>query len=439
MSGAGSVRQSVWSVADVGVSSLTNYIAVVAIARSVTSVGFGAFALANLIFVLFTGLFRALTCEPLLIRHSASDRQNVRDAARWSSGTSLSLGVLASALLIVGAGALADGESRSALFAVALVLPGLLVQDNLRFSMLGAKMARAATVNDLVWACTQGVFFVLMALNAQSDLFTLILVWGLSGNLAAVVGAYQMRLVPHVGAVRRWFEVHGRLARGLATDFLSMTLATQATLYVTGAIVGIAAMGALRGAQMLIGPVLVLVTGFRVIALSQGPKLRVTAYSRLPLATAGMSATLGVIAGIFLLALVTLPDSIGTSLLGDSWQGVSRLLPAVGVGTIGAAVAAAPLFGLRVLADARRTLRARRVDAPMTLVLGVAGAIIGGALGAAGGLALAKLLASGFWWYEFWQSYRANEGSEEGGSTHEGDFSEGVSAATEFDSQTPGP
>lgn len=435
MSGRGSVRQGVWSIADVGVSSLTNYIAVVAIARSVTADSFGAFALANLIFVLCTGLFRALTCEPLLIRHAASDREDIRAAARWSSGTSLALGLLASALLTVGAVALAKEEARSALLAVALVLPGLLVQDNLRFSMLGAKMARSATVNDLIWACTQGFFFVVFAINSRSDLFTLILVWGLSGNLAAIVGAYQMHLVPRVGAARRWFEVYGRLARGLAMDFLSMTIATQTILYVTGAIVGIAAMGALRGAQMLVGPVLVLVTGFRVVALSQGPRLRDTAYSRLPLATAGMAGTLVVIALIFLLVLVALPDSIGIGLLGDSWQGISELLPAVGIGTIGATVAAAPLFGLRVLSDARRTLRARRVDAPVTLALGLGGALGAGALGAAVGLALAKFIAAGFWWYEFWQSYRANERSE-GASAFGGEFGVGDSAVR-LDTQPP--
>jgi hypothetical protein len=51
----------------------------------------------------------------------------------------------------------------------------------------------------------------------------------------------------------------------------------------------------------------------------------------------------------------------------------------------GQALAAGPIVGLRVLADARSSLRVRLLESPVGLVLGVGGAFAGGAAGAAWG------------------------------------------------------
>ena len=60
--------------------------------------------------------------------------------------------------------------------------------------------------------------------------------------------------------------------------------------------------------------------------------------------------------------------------------------------------------GLRVLADARRSLRGRVVDAGGQVVFGVLGAIVGGASGAAGGLAAGLALGSAAYWLLFVRS-----------------------------------
>ena len=65
-----------------------------------------------------------------------------------------------------------------------------------------------------------------------------------------------------------------------------------------------------------------------------------------------------------------------------------------------------PEIGLRVLADARRSLRARTVEAVSQTVGGVYGAWKLGALGSVTGLALGGILGVVAHWWMFWASLR---------------------------------
>jgi hypothetical protein len=58
-------------------------------------------------------------------------------------------------------------------------------------------------------------------------------------------------------------------------------------------------------------------------------------------------------------------------------------------------------MGLRVLQAAQRSLVARCIVAAAVLVGGVVGATVAGALGAAGGLAVANGIGTAIWWYSF--------------------------------------
>jgi O-antigen/teichoic acid export membrane protein len=200
----------------------------------------------------------------------------------------------------------------------------------------------------------------------------------------------------------------GQLGFNLAADFLLMTGAGQAALYTTGLTVGLSATGALRGAQVLFGPVMVAITGFRVFALPEGVRMR---DDRDNLERRAIQAAVGLasLATAATVAALALPDRIGLQLMGSSWHGVEGLLLLTGLSIVGRAITASPLFGLRVLGDGRRTLLARRIDAPMTLIFGAGGAWLFGAQGAAGGAALANGLATIVWWRAFLASTRGTD------------------------------
>jgi hypothetical protein len=133
-----------------------------------------------------------------------------------------------------------------------------------------------------------------------------------------------------------------------------------------------------------------------MIAVAEGARVasRSTAgLARLSLlVSAGMSAA----AALWGAVLVLLPDSLGTRVLGPTWYTAAQLVVPFALLTVGLTASAGPQTGLRALAAAKRGLRARLVAAPLLL----AGAV-GGALGAAWGMAAGYWAAAAVWWWQF--------------------------------------
>ena len=82
-----------------------------------------------------------------------------------------------------------------------------------------------------------------------------------------------------------------------------------------------------------------------------------------------------------------LPFEIGQALLGDSWASARVVLIPLGLSLVFQGLSGGALVGLRVLADARSSLRARLLDAAFGFVFGVGGGLLGGAIGASWGFA----------------------------------------------------
>jgi len=73
-------------------------------------------------------------------------------------------------------------------------------------------------------------------------------------------------------------------------------------------------------------------------------------------------------------------------------------------------VSGGALVGLRVLADARSSLRARLVDSAFGFVFGVGGGLIGGALGASWGFAIGAAGGAAVFTAVFLRSERRHRG-----------------------------
>ena len=67
------------------------------------------------------------------------------------------------------------------------------------------------------------------------------------------------------------------------------------------------------------------------------------------------------------------------------------------------------MVGLRVMADAKRSFRARLIVAPFLLVVPPAAVYLGGATGAAIGLAVVSCLTAVVWWAYYRMSVKASE------------------------------
>jgi O-antigen/teichoic acid export membrane protein len=179
----------------------------------------------------------------------------------------------------------------------------------------------------------------------------------------------------------------------------------QLVLFAVGGLVGLAAVGSLRGAQLLLGPAYVLSVGVHLSMVPEASRVTgsIARFRRITLLSSALLSLAGTTWG---LALLLLPDSVGGGLLGESWPGARSVLLPIALSVIIPLAMAGPRIGLRALEEASRTLRASGVQFVLTIVGGITGALLGGVIGAAWGLALGACLAGIAWWLELIQATR---------------------------------
>ena len=99
--------------------------------------------------------------------------------------------------------------------------------------------------------------------------------------------------------------------------------------------------------------------------------------------------------------ILLLPASVGESVLGASWSGAHRVVPALALALAASGASRGPIIGLRALKAADRSVRVRVLMAPLTVGAAAAGVAAGGALGAAIGLAVSAWVGVLLAWREF--------------------------------------
>ena len=217
-------------------------------------------------------------------------------------------------------------------------------------------------------------------------------------------------MVPRPRATRSWLNEHSDLVGRYSAEVLIGLGANQATIYVVGLTAGLAQAGSLRAAQILLGPMHVVLQAAHLIAVPEGVRIRMRRPERFRLAIGGLSLGLATVVGLWVLVLALLPVEIGQALLGDSWAEAQLVLVPLGLALIAQGVSGGALVGLRVLADAKSSLRARIIDSVSSFVLGVGGALLGGAIGAAWGVAAGEWVSAAIFVAFFLRSERLHRG-----------------------------
>ncbi|HET6292291.1 MAG TPA: hypothetical protein VFG33_02920 [Kribbella sp.] len=397
---AGPAGRAGWGLADQGLSSLSNLAVGVLVARSSTVADFGVYALAFGGYTIALNVSRAVATEPLAVRHSGDRGPAWEKAVRASTATASLVGVVA-LLIGLAIAAFPGVPSRGMLIAFAVTMPGLLLQDAWRWAFFVIGEGRRAFLNDLVWLVAMGVIFAGLYLTGSATAFSLTLAWGLGAVVAAVVGRFQAGVMPRFQLVRDWLKTHRDLTPKYVGEMLAVSGTIQVYMLGITAVAGIAAVSGIRGAQVLLGPVNVLNQGIRVIAVPEAARALRHSYRRLW--RVGLVISFGVGAGalawgaVFLL----LPEAVGRELLGPGvWaEASSVMVPVILLQAFGASNAGAFAI-LRALAAAGRGLRTRLISSVALIAAGLTGAYLGGARGAAWGLATAAFCTVLLWWSE---------------------------------------
>lgn len=377
---------------------MTNFAVGIFVARSLGLTGFGVFTIAWVTYGVVLNVSRGLATDPLVVRFSGVPAESWRAAVSRSSGTALLIGLVSGAVSVL-AGVALGGTLGAAFVALGLVLPALLLQDSWRFAFFAAGQGRKAFANDMVWAAA--LIPALLLAAGSGNVFGSVLAWGLSGAVAAGYGCLQIRLLPSMAGTRGWLRQQRDLGPRYLVENVSNSGASQLRMYGLGAIAGLADVGAIRGAELLLGPFLAVLMGLSLVAVPEAARVLRRSPRRLPtfcLLLGGGQAAAALAWGLALLLL--LPDAIGRLVLGSVWEPASALIVPVTLSVMGAGFVAGAAAGLRALGVARRSLRAQLFASAGYLGGGLTGAFVAGALGTSWGSAIAMWLGAAVWWFQ---------------------------------------
>ena len=408
MSGGSVSSRAAWGLADQVFSSLTNFALAAVVARNTSPREFGSFAVIFSTYILILGVSRAATTLPLLVRFSAVGDDEWRDAARAASGTAVVIGVAAAALCAAAAAILPG--TRGALLALAVCLPGLMLQEAWRHAFVAKGTPVNAFINDLLWTVVLVPALVFAARGGDGDAAMFVLVWGIAGSVAAAVGAWQARAIPATARARGWLTHHRDLSWRQVGEFLANAGSTQAVVYASGAVSGLSSTAALRGGQVLLGPLHVAYQGVWIVGLAELVRVlerRPHLFTRVAVAS---SLALGVGGVVYVGLFLAFGDSLGPLVLGQTWPGAREVLVPMSLVAISWGLWLGATVGLRALQEASRSLRVRVIVSVMNVVGGIGGLLVGDAVGAAWGLGITYVIGVGLWWRAFAKAPRPGRG-----------------------------
>ncbi|MER7764218.1 hypothetical protein [Streptomyces sp. NPDC097619] len=386
-----------WGLADQAACSLTNFAVGVYVARSLGAAAFGVFSLAWLTYGVVLNVARGLATDPLVVRFSGAPAESWRPAAARASGTALGVGAaLGTVCLLTG---LALGGRVGAAFAcLGVVLPGLLLQDAWRFVFFAAGEGKRAFLNDLVWGLALVPALLLAARAGTVAAF--VLAWGAAAAVAALYGCLRSGPRPRPTGARGWLADHRDLGYRYLVENVSLSGASQVRAYGLGAIVGVGAVGAVRGAELLLGPFLALLMGLSLVTVAEAARVLRTAPHRLGRFCLMLGGGQAVAALLWGGALLLVPDRAGELVLGGVWPAASELIVPATLGVAGAGLGTGAAAGLRALGAARRSLRCQLFASTLYVGGGLGGAVATGTTGSAWGVAAATLVSSTVWWLQ---------------------------------------
>lgn len=378
------------SVADQGVAAFTNIIVLVVAARLSTAAGFAVFSMVYMVFTVLLGIGVSYVGQALVLeRGTGAVRASCRSAAAFTAVASTVIGLTMAAALGLAHGATAHG-----LAVLGLVLPIVLTQDGLRYCFSALRLPHHALAADTVRLLAAVPALAVQPHGAGPQ--RLVAVWGLSALPALLVSAALLR--PRVEGAPldlRKFLRRGHLGQRFVIEFGVGNATSQLAVVGLGVFAAPLAVGALRGATTLFGPMNVLFNS----ATAFGPPLltRVRGTRAQVRATAVLAVALSWVAAAWTAVLMLLPDRIGRRLLGDTWAASSGLLAASGSQYAGIALGTSALLTLRVL-QPRATLPIQVVFSLAAVAFMLGGYRIDGVRGAAWGLCLGSALKAAALW-----------------------------------------
>ncbi|TSE00408.1 hypothetical protein FOS14_08300 [Skermania sp. ID1734] len=314
-------------------SSASNGLIVLAVARVATVNEFGAASLLFAISAAAMGCARGSLGTPLMLMAGDTDDE-IRSAASRALSSALLFG------LIVSGGAVATGillGEATIGYAFAVAIPFILATDALRYSVITAARPHLALTWDTVW--TVGSFVMLLVTWQSKHLFgpaTAVLVWALLAAVCAIGLAFAFHTKPRVNGLFAWWkeEYLHRLRYGIEAGLEQVNVIIVVSI--ATAAIGMSAAAALRGSSTVLAPFAILMSALPLVIVPESVRAGLS-----PEQVWRKLCNIGVLASVTLLvfglALWLAPPSIGSLVLGDSWDAARNVMPIIAIEYVGAA------------------------------------------------------------------------------------------------------
>jgi O-antigen/teichoic acid export membrane protein len=393
----GARRRVAWGLLDQVVSSASNFVVTILAARALSATQFGAFALGMAVSFVTIALARGMASDPLATAHASDAAPELRWAIRAGAGTATWVPLIVACVVVVPA-LLVGGILGPVLVALALVLPGLALQDYLRYALIVRGQAKQTFFNGLFWMVIQ-VPLLMIAIDRGGEASGLVLAWGLSGTLAAGLGLVQVRSwIAGPRQVFAWLRRHRSLWPFYVLDNLVFQITNLGLVLVISLFTSLAQVGGVRAAMTVYAPVTILARGVVGVAVPEMVRRSRSTASvhRSSLVLAFMLMPIGI---LWAIGTLLIPDWLGRELLGASWELAEPLVFLAGASTVVGLFTVGIVVGIRVLGAGKEGLVGRILVGAVVVVAAIAGAMWDGARGVILALACSAPLRMAAWWW----------------------------------------
>lgn len=384
-----SVIRPLVSILDQMVLSLSSLGLVIVTARLATISEFATFALAHAALVAMIGGIRVVLGNALIFDMGRKGAGRTSDAA-LAGGMLIALGVGLAVGIPLSLSALAGPNWLSPiLLSAAVAGPGLCVVEALRAGHYACHTPWRAAVLSAGVLILSGSFLLWVSVTSRVWWHPLA-AWGLAFDVVALLALLQRRPWRFPRAVGRLVHAQDIMWRARFGHYAAASGTQLAVPYLVALGGGPSAVAGLRAAQTLVGFPMQIPQGLQPWLAANATR----AYSETlsPPVTLLRAWHFGqlVIVSLAYGAILLLPPGMGPVLLGETWYLAREVLPVALVGALLIQMAAGVEILARAMGDALSPALVRTVMILPTIGAAWTGAVLGGATGAAYGLALSN-------------------------------------------------
>jgi hypothetical protein len=406
----GAVVQLGWGLSDQALSSLSNFALAFFIARNTTTRELGAFSLAFAVYIVVLGVSRVISTTPIVIRFSTAEDSHWRQAAAEATGSAVVVGASAGVAAAVVSLLLLDGSLRASVLALAVSLPGLMLQDAWRSAFFAQRKGSKALINDAVWTILLLPTLVVLDGIEGASIGWFMLAWGTAATVAAMIGFIQSRVLPLPHRGIAWWRRHWDLSGWFLGELGVGQGAQNVALFLLLIVSTLETIGSLRAVTLLFGPINIMQMGIGLVAVPEGVRAVRHSLHRLRALVIVMSVLIVGAAGLLGIGLLLIPDEFGIQLLGDSWDAARPLILLQTIFVAATSSLTGPLTGLRALGAAKQTFMGRAWASVPTATLPALGAVaLGGAEGILWGAILGEVIALAVWIRQYRSAEKQHE------------------------------